>query len=386
MHCVNNPENNETISKILEEMNYAEQFLLNWKAYWYERYENIILPENFSLMPSDVQEELGLNIYAHFIKYDKKGSLVPLRNVEVANNYGVCTIEWNGITTNKCSRRIAFNSDGNITLEKDKRDFSKRKLDYSSKYNVVNDDFEIKLVEAIKEGNIFPKIDFSTTYIEKKGNVLTKTTKKGDHIEFRYNLLSGEKSIYIYTRKATGKVNGIYKLDIKDNQIDKITFYSRKGNKQELINDYNCEQLSILLNSLGANGLLNIEMFNKIENKIDLLVKEIISEIPIKGLRDSINKNYRVNIKQQSLSRKENTSMLKDLVNITNEEIEEAAQNAVESGPYITDEGDYYANELCKINLGAASCEAIINDKTPFPEGVYRPAEPRLIKVKKKTK
>lgn len=82
----------------------------------------------------------------------------------------------------------------------------------------------------------------------------------------------------------------------------------------------------------------------------------------------------------------ENDSMLKDLVNITSEEIEESAQKAVESSPYNTDEGDYYANELCKINLGTASCEAIVNDKTPFSEGVYRPAEPGLVKVKKKTK
>ena len=162
-------------------------------------YENIILPEKFSLMPSDAQEELGLNIYAHFIKYDKKGTLVPIRNVEVANNYGVCTIEWNGITTNKCSRRIAFNSDGNITLEKYKRDYSKRKLDYFIKYNVNNDDFDIKLVEEFKEkGGMYPKINLSTIYIEKKGNILTKTTKKGNHIEIRYNLLNDEKNIYIF--------------------------------------------------------------------------------------------------------------------------------------------------------------------------------------------
>lgn len=308
MKYIENPENNETVSKILDEMKYAEQFLLNWKAYWYESFDNIILPEKFSLMPSDEQEELGLNIYAHFIKYDKKGTLVPIRNVEIANNYGVCTIEWNDITTNKCSRRIAFNSDGNITLEKDKRDFSKRKLDYSSKYNVANDDFNIKLVEVLKEkGGIYPTTICSTFFIEKKGNILTKTTKKGDHIEFRYNLLSGEKSIYIYTRKTTGKVNGIYKLDIKDNQIDKITFYSRKGNKQELINDYNCEQLSILLDSLGVNGLLDIEMFNKIENKIDSLVKEIISEIPINGLENSINNNLieKKEAKQKILNKRE---------------------------------------------------------------------------------
>ena len=78
--------------------------------------------------------------------------------------------------------------------------------------------------------------------------------------------------------------------------------------------------------------------------------------------------------------------MLKDLVNITNEEIEKSAQKAVESGPYITDEGDYYANGLCKINLGAAGCEAIISDKTPFPEVVCRPEEPGFVRVKKKTK
>lgn len=386
MQCINNPEKNETISKILEEMNYAEQFLLNWKAYWYEKYENIILPEKFSLMPSDAQEELGLNMYTHFIKHDKKGTLIPIKSVEVGNKYEICTVEWNGITTNKCSRRMAFNSDGNITLEKDKRDFSKRKLDYTCKYNVVNGDFDIKLVEVLKEKEIiYPQINCSTVYIEKKGNILTKTTKKGTHIEFRYNLLSGEKSIYIYTKKASGKVNGIYKLDIKDSKIGKITFYSRKGNKQELTNDNNCEQLNILLKALRVNGLSNI-LFNQIENQIDSLVKEIISELPIKSLVGSINNNYKINSKQQSSSRKENAGMLKDLVNITNEEIEESAQKAVESGPYITDNGDYYAAKLCKINLGAASCEAIINDKTPFPEGVYRPAEPCLVKVKRKTK
>lgn len=371
MQCINNPENNETISKILEEMNYAEQILLNWKAYWYEKYENVILPENFSLMPSD----------------DQKGKLIPIKSVEVGNKYDICTVEWNGITTNKCSRRITFSSDGNITLEKDKRYFSKRKLNYSIKYNVVNEDFDIKLVEVlIEKGDIYPKLNRSTIYVEKKGNVLTKTTKNGDHIEFRYNLLNGKKSIYIYTKKSSGKVNGIYKLDIKDNEIGKITFYSRKGNKQELTNDYNCKQLSLLLKALGINGLLEVEMFNKLENKIDSLVKEIVTELPIKGLYESINNNYKINIKQQSLTRKENASILKDLTNITSEEIEESAQKAIESGPYITDDGDYYANELCKINLEAASCEAIINDKTPSSKGVYRSAEPRLVKVKKKIK
>lgn len=384
MHYVNNPQNNETIAKILEEMSYAEQFLLNWKAYWYERYENIILPEKFSSMQSDVQEELGLTMYSRFIKYEKKGNLIPIKSVEVGNKYEICTVEWNGITTNKCSRKMAFNSDGNITLKKDKRDFSKRKLDYSIKYNVVNDDFDIELVEVLKEKGGYPKTHCSFT-IEKKGNILTKTTKNGEHIEFRYNLLSGEKSSYIYTKKALGKVNGIYKLDIKDNEISKITFYSRKGNKQELTNDYNCGQLSILLNSLGVNGLLDIEMFNQLENKIDFLVKEIFFELPIKGLHESINKNYKFNIKQQSLLRKENTSVLKDLVNITSEEIEQSAQKAVESGLYVTDDGDYYANELCKINLGATSCEAITNDKTPFSEGTYSPLESGLVKVKKKT-
>ena len=41
----------------------------------------------------------------------------------------------------------------------------------------------------------------------------------------------------------------------------------------------------------AVNGLLNIDMFNKLENHIDSLVNEIISEIPIKGLENSINKN-----------------------------------------------------------------------------------------------
>ena len=49
MKYVNNPENNETITRVLEEMNWAEQFLLNWKAYWYEKYENIIsLPQKIA--------------------------------------------------------------------------------------------------------------------------------------------------------------------------------------------------------------------------------------------------------------------------------------------------------------------------------------------------
>lgn len=75
--------------------------------------------------------------------------------------------------------------------------------------------------------------------------------------------------------------------------------------------------------------------------------------------------------------------MLKDLVNITNEEIEQSVQKVVENGQYITDEGDYYANELCKINLGAASCEATINDKKTFPKAVYSQEELGFAKVKK---
>lgn len=74
--------------------------------------------------------------------------------------------------------------------------------------------------------------------------------------------------------------------------------------------------------------------------------------------------------------------MLKDLVNKTNEEIEQSAQKAVD----IIDEGDYYANGLYKINLCVASCEAIINDKTPFSKVIYRPKEPGFVKVKERAK
>lgn len=35
----------------------------------------------------------------------------------------------------------------------------------------------------------------------------------------------------------------------------------------------------------------------------------------------------------------------------------------------------YYVNGLCKINLGTASCKAIINAKTPFPKVIYGPEE-----------
>lgn len=264
------------VEKVLEEMQEAEKNLMEWNAYWWESYDNIVVPTEYLYDYYDLNDAkecakfFGESTYVYNLRTDKPLG-IPLKRF-VSNpvyNQDICTIKWTGIQTNNSSRKIIFNNTGEISLEKHSKKRTKKQcksIEYEANYNVLSDDFSInisivdtliprcfgqykyyELSISLKDGLL--TIRYNDIEIIKDLNTgmkIIRISKKYDKRNKENNasvvfeaLLNPDDSlekgaITVDTHKGNGKVNGTYRFDVSRKKGIRANFYSRKGVKIDL--------------------------------------------------------------------------------------------------------------------------------------------------------
>lgn len=262
------------VEKVLEEMQNTEKNLMKWNAYWWESYDNIVVPTEYLYDYYDLNDArecgkfFGESTYVYNLRTDKPLG-IPLKRF-VSNpvyNQDICTIKWSGIETNNSSRKIVFNNTGEITLEKHSKKNNTKKhpktIEYEANYNVLSNNFSIninisdtllsgyfkkykydKLSINLNDGLLIRKyndieiVDDLNTGV-KHIRIIKKHDKKNNADVTFEAILNSENSleagsIVINTHKGNGKVNGTYRLDASRKKGVRANFYSRKGVKVDL--------------------------------------------------------------------------------------------------------------------------------------------------------
>lgn len=264
------------VEKVLEEMQEAEKNLMKWNAYWWESYDNIVVPTEYLydyLDLNDVRECVKFfgDIDIYNLRTDRPLG-IPLKRF-ISNpvyNQDICTIKWTGIETNNSSRKIIFNSTGEITLEKHSKKRKQKKqsksIEYDANYNVLSDDFSINItIVDMLIPRCFARYKYGEMSINLKDGLLTcryndieiiqdlntgvkivRISKKYDRRDKENNasvvfeaVLNADDSlemgaVAINTHKGNGKVNGTYRFDVSRKKGIRANFYSRKGIKIDL--------------------------------------------------------------------------------------------------------------------------------------------------------
>ena len=277
---------------------------------------------------------------------------------EDSNTVYKSSVEWSGITTKKAERRIIFNSNGDIFLEKKGKGKNKN-IKYKANYNVCNNDFDISIVIDDPENDNYHKSEYVNVSL--KDNILTErlndiiictdidTGKKkimiskdydprkyyvdNAAVNFEANLNEDGKissaSAEITTHKGNGKVNGTYRFDVNKEKGVRANFYSRKGKKHDLISNIplleNANKL--LLNKTRDNEIIiynfataaqqsifygvdarkirfddsnfSLDAIYDAEEKINNMIERLKGDVFLQGLSDRISL-YQENIKKNS--------------------------------------------------------------------------------------
>lgn len=266
------------VEKVLEEMQNAEQNLIKWKAYWWESYDNIVVPTQYLYDFYDINDSracskfFGDNINIYNLRTDKNLG-IPLKKF-VSNpiySQDICTIKWSRIETNNSSRKIIFNNNGEITLEKHSKKAETKKhpktIEYEANYNVTSDNFSFNLTVdtllqdyfkiksykrdilsiVLNDGLLIRKYnDIEIIQDLNTGLKIVRIIKKYDKKNKNNNasvvfeaVLNPDQSlekgtVVINTHKGNGKVNGTYRFDVSREKGIRANFYSRKGIRVDL--------------------------------------------------------------------------------------------------------------------------------------------------------
>ena len=236
----------KTIPLLLEEINKAEQCLLNWKQFWWVHYG---IEGNSK---QEIDAELLKEYNNHEVQYN--GKLF----------YKSEQIQWQGIKSKKSDRTILFERTGDIKFEKNS--FNNLPT-YEASCNVNSQDFIISAKYPYINGYDFlGKPQNSNHYynLTRNGNFYIVSM---DKIEIIYDIEKGTKTIRIMqpkeqygdasitfeakineagkfnkgyiqitTHKGNGKINGTYRINVNPEGVQ-ANYYSRKGKKYELNNN-----------------------------------------------------------------------------------------------------------------------------------------------------
>lgn len=277
IHIFSNSFFNSLISKLVKEIKGTINNLAEWNCYWNEDLEMKSL-EDFGI----VDKELLLDIKEGNIPYE-----------EIFNK--VDSIHWSNITTKKSNRFISFNSNGEVSLTKTKKDSSYQ--EYEIIYNVLNKFFSFKKDNTLleeTEHDIYletPNIDITRDKITGEKRVYYNTDIDNNcSMNFELFLDENDKvkkcNIDYRTHKNNGKINGIYTIRINPKEMmSKITYITRKGIKTDIAkinNDmyfYGMPTISDLEEiALSALEIINVRAQTEGKKTIDIDTNRLISK------------------------------------------------------------------------------------------------------------
>lgn len=268
-----------TVEKVLQEMQYAEKFVSEWKASWYEKLSRAYWDnDKYPLDSLDIHEiEKKYHPHYRLINPDFEHKPIGIPLVKEIIKYHdlefICDfaeVNWTNLKSSTANRSFTFKNNGDIALYKTSNKTPSTKkprcISYSASYNVLSNNFTIDFdIAYLDEDNfktthnitltlsdniaILKHDDIEITqYLDTgmksikiiKGN---NTKKKNSHTSVVFEaLLNPDDSlevgaIAINTRKANGKVNGTYRFDVSRKKGIRANFYSRKGKKIDLISN-----------------------------------------------------------------------------------------------------------------------------------------------------
>ncbi len=307
-------EYNNTIEKVKQEMISAERMLSELHQSWTETLtacysENLQKISEWEI--SEIQKECRSRI-------NLSGTNLPIYKSEeylISEYYknhdiNANVVEWhNMISHTGNSRDIVFCNDGNINFSKE--NLSGIGYSYKINYNVNSDNFIMNIGNKTTNKEVNYKISMCENKLE-----FSKVINGNSLIVYKY--IIDEKFnvdnvvMQILTYKSNGKINGQYNMSFNNNGIE-ASFISRKGKKVDLIktgilgmlqtkvglpesvND-NDQDLNIISGINFSEKEINLDLkeFNdfsihNIKNEITDLLKQLIGEIPLFGLKKRLN-------------------------------------------------------------------------------------------------
>lgn len=316
MKIYDNPENNDVVQLVVDEMIMAEKNLLDFNASWYENYESFSVPselwDNTSIM-ANLCEKDRLFIEWYKVKDEYQGP--PIKKITLDDKYpiDVSAIRWDSITK-KSLRVLRFYNNGQIVCSKHRKTGgskgNKKGIEYFSYFNVSSNDFilnvdvtdykeeasdEIHLIlngdSLIKSFNaVVLTEDLQTRNKNVWINKDCKNNSQSKHtplILFEASLNSDNQlkkgSLTIKTRKGNGKVNGTYRITLDEEHNVTANFYSRKGVNIDLIsNPLLLEQLfTFINNSVSTNKLDDNLLISDFSNCVKTALANQVSDNPV---------------------------------------------------------------------------------------------------------
>lgn len=354
------------VEKVLEQMQEAEKVISGWNTCWLEQYLDAYSPSLYYTGMSDVQalERKYGNQYKLPNVYRPENRIgEPLKKAVLEDYNGEkheCEfgrIDWYGMKTHTANRRFSFKNNGQIDFFKEAyamiNSKHPKRISYDSSFNVLSDDFDLSIrLNQLEDGDD-EELKLDNYSLSIKDNILTeklnnfeiktdlttgKRTVKIENNEYRRrgnkktsivfeatldkydNLEKG--SVEIQTHKGNGRVNGIYRFDVSDKKGVCANFYSRKGNKLDLIEDpillsivnrillpihlsqnESDEMISNFVNSVqeglskglsdelirSSISLLYMDTIENVEMEVLEMVKKIKGELPLPGLVERID-------------------------------------------------------------------------------------------------
>ena len=348
MENISKAAQKEIVGQVLDEMKEIEKVAVeDWNATWKEQYTNAYSKDllehgDLSYQMIDYIEKENNYYYdlKNLLNKDVKGN-IPLKKVRLLVNgekldcdFG--KVIWSNIKTNNTLRLFSFDNYGNVEMFKENKNSS-----YDARYNISDDDFYIGMNNKKSKNQIIienkdKKLTkcFNNFKLIQDFNDGTKTVKidcKDEHknvpsIHFESRYDSDRNLEYAFLKidkhKSNGKVNGTYRIDANWQKGIRVSYYSRKGNKQsieenpQLIEEFSNLILPILTskteeniyissfinaiknitnNNINENDLFyennyfGLDSIDLVENKIDDELRTIKGEIPSNKLINNIH-------------------------------------------------------------------------------------------------
>lgn len=284
MEIINDDTQYFITEKLIGEMKNAEDVLKSWNANWFEKIENFE-DDDFT------------------------------------------TVEWYDINTKKTVRRIIFKGNGDISLDKQSKNYSK-KIHYNASYNVTSDDFTLdigiftidkktrkqnsdQIMISIKDDILTERLNDITIITDLETGKKKISINKDYDCMYRYNNMPGvnfnacldedgkiiSANAVVTLHKRNGKVNGSYRFDANKEKGIRACYYTRKGKKIDMISNpmlmekaYKLLNDKINENEIVVRDFANATQYSLINNGNDRLINFDYSNFSVDAINEAIEK------------------------------------------------------------------------------------------------
>lgn len=321
------------VPKVLEEMQYAQNFLSSWNLGWWEQLSNAYcLPIYEEVDRSDVldmERKYKPRYNLTNTCFNGKGIGVPLCSEVLTGNNSLMNkkdinymidfgeIIWYGINSKNSERKFIFSNDGDIHFFKNaNNNYSKkhpRSISYNANFNVLRELVKIN----INISSLLPVNDktFSTNRI----SILANTTcivLSYNNIQIIYDLVTNKKliktekfnsiknkvvttsyelrlnqngdlevgNVVITDKTASGNVIGTYRFDASYIRGVRANYYSKNGKaynlaeNKDILNNAKC-LLSTLSQTNDTSSILINNFVSSVEDSINNQTTDSINSI-----------------------------------------------------------------------------------------------------------